>query len=183
MQFVSLRSKIAQKVLGYFFLNEEAIMYVNEMAKKLAIDKRNLVKKLKEFESAGILSKEKRGNQRVYFLNKGYPLFDELKKVVLKTVGIEMILRKELAKIEGLKFAYIFGSYAAGKLSAQSDIDLLVVGDFDSMELSRLIFDLEAKFNREINAIEMDEKEYEERKSKRDAFLLNIEQGKRIQLI
>ena len=48
------KSEIAQKVLGYFFLNPQEQLYTNEIAKNLNLDKRNLVKKLKEFEKDGL---------------------------------------------------------------------------------------------------------------------------------
>jgi len=55
---ISLRSEITRKLLNYFFLNPEASLYVNELARKLGLDKRNLVKKMKELEKEGLLKNE-----------------------------------------------------------------------------------------------------------------------------
>ena len=62
---IFFKSKIAQKVLGYFFLNPQKQLYTNEIAKNLNLDKRNLVKKLKEFEKDGLLKKTVRGNMKL----------------------------------------------------------------------------------------------------------------------
>jgi predicted transcriptional regulator with HTH domain len=45
---ISLRSEITKKLLNYFFLNPKESLYVNELSRNLALDKRNLVKKIKE---------------------------------------------------------------------------------------------------------------------------------------
>jgi len=46
---INFRSKnFLQKVLSYFLLNSEEEMYVNEMARKFAVDRGNLVRKLTE---------------------------------------------------------------------------------------------------------------------------------------
>jgi len=40
---ISLRSKVARKILNYFFINPQESLYVNELSRKLEVDKRNLV--------------------------------------------------------------------------------------------------------------------------------------------
>ena len=55
---ISLRSEITKKLLNYFFINPQESLYVNELSSKLQLDKRNLVKKLKELEEVGILKSQ-----------------------------------------------------------------------------------------------------------------------------
>ncbi len=45
---ISLRSEITKTVLNYFFMNPQESLYVNELVQKLHLDKRNLVKKIRE---------------------------------------------------------------------------------------------------------------------------------------
>lgn len=85
---VSLRSGVTRKVLNYFFVNPQESLYVNELSRKLDLDKRNLVKKLKELESEGLLKSELRGNLKIYSINKSYPLYKEYQKIILNTVLI-----------------------------------------------------------------------------------------------
>ena len=82
---ISLRSEITKKLLNYFFLNPHESLYVNELVKKLHLDKRNLVKKIKELEKEGVLKSQTRGNLRLYSVNQDYPLYDEYRKIVIKT--------------------------------------------------------------------------------------------------
>ena len=51
-KMISLRSKVAIKLLDYYFLNPEAQAYINELARILELDPKNTETKLKEFEKA-----------------------------------------------------------------------------------------------------------------------------------
>lgn len=134
---ISLRSKITQKVLNLFFLNEKEKFYVNELAKLIREDPANVYKKLLELKKEGLLSDEFLGKERYFFLNPKYPFLKEYKKIILKGLGFEKILKEKLKKVKGVESVYIFGSYAKNKLSFESDIDLLIVGDFDTFKLQK----------------------------------------------
>lgn len=178
---ISFNSKIAQKVLVYFLLNSEAEMYLNEMADKFSVNRGNLSRKLTEWEKEGILIKNKKGNLSLYKLNKKYPFLKEVKKIAQKTFGLEKNLEQALKKIKGIKLAIIFGSYAQDKLSSESDIDLLLVGSHNFLEAQKEIVKLQKQFDREINIVDMAEKEFE--KKKNSEFVKNILKNKNIRLI
>ena len=180
---ISMRSKIAKVLLNYFFLNPGESLFVNEIARRLDLDKRNLVKKLKEFEESGILTSETRGNQKIYSINKGYPLYEEYRKIVFKTIGLESKLKAKLDKIKGIKKVYLFGSYAKDSMEAHSDIDLLVVGDHSIMELQKEISKIQKEIGREINVVNMDMRDFEERKKNNDPFIETIFKEKNIEVI
>ncbi|MCG2809185.1 MAG: nucleotidyltransferase domain-containing protein [Candidatus Portnoybacteria bacterium] len=178
---INFKSKIAQRVLGYFLVNLQADMYLNEMVRKFTVDRGNLVKKLAEWEKEGILIKRKRGNLSIYKINQRYPFLSEVRSIFKKSFGIEKILREKLKCIKGIKFAIIFGSYAKDKLSAESDIDLLLVGSHDSIDATKEIIKLQKQFDREINVIDMSLEEFEEKQN--EEFLKNIFSEKHIKLI
>lgn len=171
---VSLKSKISQKVLGYFFLNPAAQLYVNEIASTLGLDKRNLVKKLREFEKEGLLIQHAAGNMKLYAVNKKYPFYREYKKIILSTAGVEEFLRKIMAGVPGILEAYIFGSYARDTMDSHSDIDILVVGTQSVLALQQKLTALQKELGREINAVNMAPVEYERKKSQKDPFLTGI---------
>lgn len=179
---LGLRSKIAQKLLEYLFLHQEANLYVNEMCRRFGVDRGNLVKKLKEFEKEGILTSEWRGNQRYYSLNHSFPLIREYQRIFSKTVGLEESLKKVIGEVTGIKRAVLFGSYAEDRMDLSSDIDLLVVGDHDTLELQKKISQFQKTIDREINVVSMGTKEYE-RKQKADALLRSIRHKKSIPLV
>lgn len=180
---IPLKSIITQKTLNYFFLNPHESIYVNELSRKLALDKRNLVKKLKELEGEGILKSDKRGNLKLYSINEEYSLYNEYKKIIVKTVGLESELRKILKKIKSIKKAYVYGSYAKDNMDAHSDIDLLVVGAHDIMLLQKAINGLQKETGREINIVNMGNKEFERKTKDKDPFLKGLLKNAHIEII
>lgn len=171
---ISLRSSLTRKILNYFFINPHESLYVNELSRNLHLDKRNLVKKLRELETEGILKSEKRGNLKLYTINKRYPLFDEYKKIILKTVGFEEQLRNILKHIDGITGSYIYGSYAQNKMETHSDIDILVIGTHNIIDLHKKILKLQREIGREINIVNMDPQEYKKRIGNKDPFITEV---------
>ncbi|MBU4512715.1 nucleotidyltransferase domain-containing protein, partial [Patescibacteria group bacterium] len=172
-----------KKLLGYFFLNPDARLYVNEIARKLSLDRGNLIKKLREAEKEGIFNSEFRGNQKYYSLNKKYPLYKEIQQLFLKTQGIERELKDGLSKIKDIKEAYLFGSYVKNKMDANSDIDILIVGEDDTMTTKKILNQIQKDFGREINAVEMTEKEFNKRRKNKDTFIADVFKNKFIKII
>lgn len=171
---LSLRSKVTRKVLTYFFTNPQQDLYVNEMAAGLGVDKRNLVKKLRELESLGLMRSEARGNLRLYSINPSYPLYREYKRIFQKTVGVEAKLRDMVSLTPGVKRAYIFGSYASDAMQTHSDIDILVVGDHSVVSLQKELNKIQSEIEREVNCVHMNEDEFRRRKETEDPFLRDV---------
>lgn len=180
---ISLRSDITKKILNYFFVNPDDGLYVNELSRKLNLDKRNLVKKLKELETGGLLKSHLRGNLKIYTINKSFPFYKEYKKIILATVGLEDRLKKILKGIRGIKEAYLYGSFAEDKQKTHSDIDLLIVGDHDILELQRRLNPLQNEIGREINTVNIDEKEKRKKMENNDPFLLKVLTKKNVKLL
>ena len=67
---------------------------------------------LNNLVSEGVVESEHKANARYFKANKHYPLYKELKSIVFKTVGVEASLKVELNQINGIQFAFIYGSYA-----------------------------------------------------------------------
>jgi len=176
-------SKVTKKVLGYFFLHDNQSLYINEMERRFGVDKRNLVKKLKEFTAQGILVSEKKGKEVYYAINKKYPLFQEYKKIILKTYGIENELKEALSQIKGIEEAYIYGSYARNKMDAHSDIDVLIIGNADTLLLQKKVAELQGKLDREINLMNIESAELKKRRAGGDPFITEIMRGGKIKIL
>ncbi|MFH1369114.1 MAG: nucleotidyltransferase domain-containing protein [Elusimicrobiota bacterium] len=180
---ISLRSKETAVLLTHLFLHENDKLFVNEMARMFGVDKRNLVKKLRFFAEEGLLSSEKKGQEVYYSLNKSFPLYQEYKKIVLKTYGIEKQLSQALRAVKGVEEAYLYGSYARNKMKVHSDIDLLVVGNANTMDLHKSISAVQEKISREINLINMSAEEFRRKEKENDPFLTEFINGGKIKLL
>ncbi len=167
------KSKIGNKILNYFFVNKNARHYINELARILELDPKNVDKKLKEFEVAGILKSEFSGNQRYFFINSQFPLLNQYEQIFKKTSGIENIIKLFVEKNNSIKEAYIYGSYINGKFDDFSDIDILIVGSHSSLDVQKKVLPIQKSINREINITNFNEAEFNKKKNK-DPFIIEV---------
>jgi predicted nucleotidyltransferase len=165
---------LRQKVLSYYFTNPAKTLYVRQLASILKEDPGNLSKELSRLVAEGIFIAEAKGNQKHFNLNKKYPLYRELKSILFKTVGVEGRLKGIIGKINGVRLSFIYGSYAANKENASSDVDLLIVGKPDEDRLLKEIESAERALGREINYNIYPPAEFNEKKRKKDSFITNI---------
>lgn len=177
------KSKTRKALLRLYFSNPDNEYYLRELERLLDIPVSMIRKELLHLESAEMFSSRKRGNLTFYFLNKFYPLYDEMKSIVFKTIGVNGILKQALEKIDGVEKAFIFGSFAKGNEGKASDIDLLVVGSIDEDKLVREIRTVEQLVKREINYTLYSKREFEERNLKKDSFIMDIMKNPKIILI
>ena len=179
---VGFRSKVAQKVLNYFFLNESAELYVNEAARLLQEDPKNVYRMLVLFEEEGLLRSCFKGRERHFRADKTSPVYKNYKAVFLRSAGVERLLKNALGALKGLKSACIFGSYANSGFTAQSDIDVLLVGSHEPLAAERALLKLRKNLGRELNLVNMTPEEYG-RKSGKDQFLKSVFEKNIIRLL
>lgn len=179
---ISFKSKVTQKLLEYFFINPDSEHYINELAKLLELDPKNVDTKLKEFENEGLFTSEYRGRERYFKLDRAYPLLSNYREIFNKTIGVEAQLVATVNAVSGIEEAYIFGSYARDQMNASSDIDVLVIGSFDSMELIKKIMNLQKVTGREINVVNISREEFDTKKSEGDSFLAEVMKDERIKI-
>ncbi len=180
---LDLRSRARQRLLGYYFTNPAARHHLRDLAGRLGIDPSNLSKELGRLEREGLFRSEVSGRQKYFQLNRGYPLFSEVRSIVAKTVGAVPLLAQYLKKIEGIEEAYLYGSFARNQQDTASDIDVLVIGKPESGALAEAVHKLERRLGREINYTVLTRKELESRRARKDAFLENVWHNKRVSLV
>jgi len=167
-------SKIRIKLLDIFLSLPNARFYIRELERKIDEEAKNISRELQNLETLGLLISEKQGHQKYYSVKENFFLYPELKRIIFKTTGVLGLLKEALAKLKGIEASFIYGSYATGKETESSDIDLIIIGKPDLTELNEMICRLENKLNREINYMCFDRKEYEERKKTKDAFISGV---------
>jgi predicted nucleotidyltransferase len=180
---LELRSEARRRLLVYYFTNPNARHHLRDLANRLSTDPSNLSKELRRMEREGLFRSEISGRQKYFELNREYPLFDEVRRIVEKTIGVTVIMSKTLGKIEGIREAYLYGSFANNQQDAASDIDVLVIGTPREDAMAQAVRRLERQLGREINYTVLTPKEFAARRARKDAFLENVWHNKRISLI
>src|SRR5271166_2543771 len=180
---LNLHSKARQRLLAYYFTNPAARHHLRDLAERLGIDPSNLSKELGRLERDGLFRSEVSGRQKYFQLNREYPLFNEVRKIVAKTIGVAHLIAQSLQRIEGIDEAYLYGSFASNQQDAASDIDVLVIGSPRERDLAQAVGRIERQLGREINYTVLTPKEFGSRRARKDAFLESVWHNKRIPLV
>ena len=180
---LDFRSEARRRLLTYYFTNPSARLHLRDLAERLDTDPSNLSKELRRLEREGLFRSEISGRQKYFQLNRQYPLFGEVRRIVEKTIGVAAVIRGSLKKIGGIEEAYLYGSFAKNQQDAASDIDVLVIGAPRGETLAQAVRKLERRLGREINYTTLTSREVESRRARKDAFLENVWHNKRIPLI
>jgi len=176
-------SRIRAKILGWLFTHPDKSFFVRQMALILKEDPTNVSREMAKLEELGILRSKRNGNLKHFQTNLECPFFEDLKGLVLKTTGVAGRIQAALEKLAGIEYAFIYGSYAKGEEKADSDVDLLIIGDVDMDRLDSNLGKLEKTLGREINYVLYSMEEFKSKKKAKDGFLMDVLSGKKIMAI
>ncbi|MFH0951311.1 MAG: nucleotidyltransferase domain-containing protein [bacterium] len=162
-------------ILNLMFLNPDKEYYLAEISKILGQEPSHYQKYITDLIAEGVLNDKRLGNMRLFWLNKDYQLYNELKNIVAKTIGLEAELKIALQDVETIATAFIFGSFATDKFNSHSDIDLLLIGVEDQQNtVIKKITELENKIGRSINYHLYSHSEILKKIDIKDDFIYNI---------
>ena len=167
------KSKIRQKIILTFVYNRGKEFYLSEIARMVKTSAGTAQRELNRLMSQDLITLRKRGNLNIYRLNEDYSLLDEIESIVRKTIGIEAQLGTKLSALRGVRFAFIFGSYAKGGFRSDSDIDLFIIGTPDEDDVFKAVQGVEDAVGREVNYRLDDEAGFAE-KAKTSSFYREI---------
>jgi predicted nucleotidyltransferase len=126
----ALFSGVQQRVLALIFGHPDRSFYTSEIVRNVRSGSGAVGRELARLQESGLVSVEPIGNQKHYRANRQSPIFEELRSIVLKTMGLAEPLRESLAPYSGkIKTAFVYGSVAKGIDTVRSDIDLMVIGE------------------------------------------------------
>ena len=145
------KSKTRTKILKHFFSNKNEKYYLRQLERMLGIHVANIRRELISLEKMGLFRKEKKGKEVYYFLNKDLAIFEEINKIISKTIGMEAVLKRELKKVKGIRICFIYGSVAKGNEDALSDIDIFIIGEVKEDDILKALRRLEKELSKEIN--------------------------------
>jgi len=138
---------------------------------------------LKRLEKAGLLKSQKEGNIRFYWVNRDCILYQEIKSIIFKTVGVGDELKNSLAKIGDIRSAFIYGSVAKNLEDARSDIDVMVIGNISEDVIFKATMQAENHLGREVNYSIFSPGDWKKQLKAKKAFVSNVVKDKKIFLI
>lgn len=172
----ALFTRTQQNVLQYLYGRPDKSFYTKEILRLTGMGVHTIKRELDRMVEVGLLLKESKGNQKHYQANPDCPIYTELKSIVDKTFGVTGILAAALEQLfPQVDYAFIYGSIAKGTEHADSDIDLMLVGE--NLSYSRFMEALmpaEETLGRTINPTILSINEFKTRLEQKQVFLTRV---------
>lgn len=168
----ALFSDSQSRVLLWLFGQPERSYHLSELRRLTGLGSASLQRELNRLADAGLVFSERVGNLRRFQANPQSPVFRELVDLTRKTLGVEPLLREALlALVPDLQAAWVFGSVAKQTDTAQSDIDVMLVGENLLLgHVLELLMPLETQLGRKINPTCYSPADFERRRAEPDSF-------------
>lgn len=164
-----------RRVLGLLLLHPEQRFHVREIARQTATNAGTLHKELSRLAQAGLLSRDRVGNQLRYGANRQCPIFEEMASILRKTSGLADVLLDAITPLaKRIGVALIFGSVARGEERSGSDVDVLLVGDIGFADAVKALHPAQETIGREISPVVMSPDEFRRKRSAGDGFLRDV---------
>ena len=181
----ALFSKVRQRVLSVLFGTPDRSFYANEVIALARSGTGAVQRELAGLAAAGLLTMRKQGNQKHYQANANAPVFNELRGLVLKTMGLADVLMAALAPLaEQIDAAFVYGSVAKQQDTAQSDIDLMVISPgLGYADVFGALESASTTLGRKVSPTLYTPSELNKRLAKNNAFVARVLQQPKIWLI
>jgi predicted transcriptional regulator len=154
-----ISSKTRIKLLVRLFFNPRTRSYLRELAKEFNVSTNAVREELNQLSRTNLLVSEKSGRHVYYMANRNHPLFNELKSMVNKVIGIDQVIEGVVHRLGDLEKAYLIDDYAEGKDTGI--IDLVLVGDIDQYHLNDLTRKTEKYIMRKIRSLVLSSNEFD----------------------
>ena len=159
-------------------------LHLREIARRAGLNSKTVMRELHALRDAGILLSKNVGRQVIYRLNPDCPIYEELRAIIRKTVGLADVLKDAMAPLsDRIDLAYIFGSHASGEESVESDVDLMIVGEVSLREVSAPLRGARGILRRQINPTLYRAEEYRLALAEENSFVRRVHDGSRIEII
>ena len=145
-----ITSKTRLRLLIKFFVSQANRGYLNGLANEMGESSNAIRKELNHLHNAGYLSKLKKDNKIEYKANIKHPMFEVLRKVVLKHLGLEDIVETVLERMGNVEKIILIGDYAQG--NDTGNIEVFLIGkDLNMDYINHLEEKIEKLINRKVS--------------------------------
>jgi DNA-binding transcriptional ArsR family regulator len=170
--------------LALLLLHPDQRFYQREIAERTKSTLLQIQRALIRIEDAGLVEKTRHGNRVYYRARRDHPIYEDLKRVFIKSIALGDQLRDALGDLKGIiRIAFIYGSVAAGLENASSDVDLFIVGQLSSRQAARILGPLGRDLGREINTSIYAQKEFLDKLQAGNQFISQVIAGPKIWLV
>ena len=149
-----LRSRLQAELLTLVLLNPGREWTLTELARLTGASVATAQREVSRAEQTGVISSRRLGNTRLVTAADS-PLTEPLTELLLRSFGPRQVLTEELAAVDGVDAAYLYGSWAARYTGEPgrppADLDVLVIGRPDRDDLDEAAQRAGNRLGREVN--------------------------------
>jgi predicted nucleotidyltransferase len=175
---------VRQEVLAATLMHPDKWWYLSDLAVELGRSPSSLQRELAQLTRAGILETRYEANRTYYRPHPDCPALPELKRLMVKTVGVADVMRyATLLCASRIDWAFIYGSLSRGEETSDSDVDLCVIGEVKLSDLARPLKNAEKKLGRTVNPTVFPRREFETKLRAGHHFVRSIAVGAKLFLI
>jgi len=168
-------SPYRRQVLATLFLRPDERFHVRELERITGVSAGSLHRELKAMAESGLLVREKVGNLVFYQADGHCSIYEELAAIFRKTIGLTALLQDALLDFDDkIHAAFVFGSMASGRQSADSDLDICVLGEVTLLEVVKALSTVQETVRREVNPVVMTTTRFSNLAAKGDRFATRV---------
>jgi predicted nucleotidyltransferase len=162
-------------VLALLLLHPETSLHVREIARVTGKAPGTLLRELNRLADAGVLIRKPVGNQVHFQADTGCAIYEDLRNLLKKTVGIIDVLREALAPLaDKIHVAFVYGSVARGNERAGSDLDFMIIGEAKFADVVEALGHAQEVLRREINPALFPAREFRRKVAAGEPFLERV---------
>lgn len=172
------------RVLRLLFGHPDQTFFVRQIARETAVSVGSVQRELEALAQVDLIQRSMSGHQVYYEANRNHPVFAEIHALVAKTVGIFQVLTSAMAPFaKRISQAFVYGSFASRSENADSDVDLMIVGDVTLDEVLVQLGPAERLIGRPINPTLYSDSDFKNKIESGNHFLRSVMRGERVVLI
>jgi len=179
-----LFGKTRGAVLGLLYGRPDEALYMRQIIRLTSLSPGSVKRELDELTAAELVTRETRGKQVFFQANVKSPIHDELRGLLLKTVGAAGVIRAALLPLAGrILAAFLYGSAARGAVRRASDIDVMIVGDVSFEEVSDALCPPQDVLGRDVNPVVYCTAEFRTKLRTKHHFVSEVMAGEKVFLL
>ncbi len=179
-----LFGRTRSRVLAMLYGHPDKSYYLREIARHIGVSVGPVQRELDQIHRVGLVTRTSSGHQVFYQANPAGPVFEEMRALVAKTVGVVDVIHSALAEISAkIRVAFIYGSIARQEETSESDIDLMVIGRVRLDEVLVRLSKAQVALGRDINPTVYSSREFKAKVADGNNFLNTVLKSKKLFVI